>query len=164
MNTESPIPGLKVAGPNDLKEILLVQVAMAYTWLAYFNQRVLEAVKRGWNRRLTHLKFVPDVENGLLYVIPALKTDYGAIKLDYTAPETGAELSLYIPLLQFDLDRETGRQRIFEVEEYEVAGVTYMALNVRGSKSVPGKSRGTRAAQVTPATQAAAAGNTDTGS
>ncbi|MFZ5823162.1 MAG: hypothetical protein ACOY94_02270 [Bacillota bacterium] len=141
MKNESPIPGLKVAGPDDLQQTLLLQVAMAYSWIAYFNQRVLQAVKRGWKRRLTHVKFVPDVENGLLYVLPALKTDYGAIQLDYTGPETGAEVSLYIPLLKFDLTREEGRQRIFEVKEHEVEGKTYVVLDVGGSTSVPSKRR-----------------------
>ncbi|MFZ5815293.1 MAG: hypothetical protein ACOY93_08310 [Bacillota bacterium] len=158
MAGQSPIPGLKVAGPDDLKELLKLQVAMDFRWIAYFNQRVLDALKAGWSRRLTHLKFIPDVANGLLYMLPALRGEYGAIKLDYSAPETGAQLSLYIPLLQFELEREEGRQRIFTVETREINEASYLALNVRESKSVPAKTRQTKQVpEGTPAEQNAAA-------
>lgn len=154
-----PIPGLKVAGPDDLKGLLLMQVVMGFDWTSYWNLRVLEAVRQNSKRRLSHLKFVPDVENGLVYILPALKGEYGAIALDYTGPETGAELSLYVPLLRFDLDREEGRQRIFQVEPHTVgSGATYMALNILTSTSVPVKARSSKAPKESPAAQTAASG------
>lgn len=154
MEKESPIPGLKVAGAKDLQEILPMQAAMDYNWIAYLNQRVIESIRMGWNRRVTHLKFVPDLDRGVVYILPCQSGEYGAFKLNYSAPETGAEVSLYIPLLRFELEREEGRLRIFPVELREpVKGQTYMALNVTESKSVPGKGRGSKA---NPGTEAAA--------
>lgn len=41
MEGQSPIPGLKVAGPDDVKELLPMQVAMDYRWVSYFNRRAL---------------------------------------------------------------------------------------------------------------------------
>lgn len=153
---ESPIPGLQVAGPDDLKRLLPMQVTMSYDWKSYWNQAVLEAVRGGSKRRLTHVKFMPDVENGLLYVVYAMSGDYGAVRLEYTGPETGAELSLYVPLLRFDLERDEGRQRIFPVESHAAPGGTFIALNVGKSTSVPVKKR---AVQATPADEAAAGGS-----
>jgi hypothetical protein len=136
---ESPIPGLKVAGPDDRKALLPMQVAMDYRWLAWFNRRVVEALRQGWHGRLTHLQFVPDVAKGLLYMVPAAKGAYGAIPLKYGASEAAARLSLYLPLLRFELTREKGRRRLFAVEAHPVDGVSYLALNVGESKSVPAK-------------------------
>lgn len=160
MSNMSPIPGLKVAGADDLKELLPLQVTMGFDWRAYFNQRVLEEIKKGamWKRRLTHLKCMPDLENGLLYLAPAKASEYGAIKLEYSAPETGAELSLYVPLLRFELEREEGRQRIFQtVAKKQGDGSLYLALNVVESKSVPAKKKSAQPSAA-PASQAAAAG------
>jgi hypothetical protein len=162
MAGESPIPGLKVAGPEDLKDLLKMMVVMDVRWLAWFNQRVLDAVKQGWKRRLTHLKFVPDVENGLVYILAALKEEYGALKLEYSPTEAGAMLSLYIPLLPFDLGREERRHREFDVVARTVEGVTYLALDVRNSRSVPARKRADKGAPATtPAARAAAASDAD---
>lgn len=165
MTNESPIPGLKVAGPNDLIELLKLVAVMDYRWITWLNQRVLDAIEKNWSRRLTHLKFLPDVENGLLYVLPALKEEYGALPLDYSPAEGGATISLYLPLIRFDLRREEGRNREFDLVTRQVAGVTYMAFDVVNSRSVPARRRREKAAtETTPAADAAAAESDGDGS
>lgn len=138
-NDGSPIPGLKVAGPEDLKATLPMQVAMDARWLAWFNERVLGAIRAGSNRRLTHLQFAPDPEKGLLYLAPAERGAYGAIRLDYGEAGTGARLSLYLPLIRFSLRRQPGRVRLFAVESHAVGDLTCHALDVGGSQSVPAR-------------------------
>ncbi len=159
MAEQSPIPGLKVAGPKDLKDRLPMEVAMDFRWKGWMNERVLAAVRGKSRKRLTHMRFVPDPEKGLVYMMQAEKDDYGAIKLDYSAPETGAEISLYLPLLDFELEREEGRLRIFTVESHEpVNGQVYMALNVTDSKSVPSTRRSSGAQQPAPGPETPGAG------
>jgi hypothetical protein len=137
------IPGLQVAGPDDLKELQPREVPMDYRWNARFNQRTLTEAAKNVTSRVDHLKFAPDIENGLLYVIPADSDEYGAEQLDYEETENAATVSLYIALLKFRLPRQKGRVRIFSVEDREVAkGLTLLALNVRDSKLAPKKSRG----------------------
>jgi len=141
-NDQSPIPGLKPAGPLDLIEIQSLLVSMDYRWTAYFNTKTLTAIAGNEQRRLTHLKFYPDVPNGVIYALPAESTEYGAEKLDFSAPENNATVSLYLALLKFDVERQKGRLRQFEVKEREVSpGVKYWALNVRDSKTIPAKVR-----------------------
>lgn len=138
----SPIPGLKVAGPADRKAMLPMQVAVDARWLAWFNERVLEAIRAGSNRQLTHLQFAPDPAKGLLYVLPAERAAYGAIRLDYGEAKTGARLSLYLPLRRFDLHRQPGRVRLFAVQPQVVDGRILQALDVAGSQSVPSRASG----------------------
>lgn len=156
MMNQSPIPGLTVAGPNDLKEQQVAEVHMDVRWVSYFNLCVLTMLQACTTGRLTHVKFVPDVANGLLYVLPAQADEYGAEQLDYAAPENGANVSLYVALLKFNLEKQKGRLRVFTVLENEVEkGKKFLALNVRESKTVPAKSK-SKKDQTAPATQVAA--------
>ncbi len=141
---QSPIPGLTIAGPDDLKALQPQEVHMDDRWLVYLNAKVLEMLGASSRRRISHVRFVPDVSGGLLYILPCRAEDYGATPLTYTPTGNGARVSLYLALRRFDLPREKGKVRAFEVRMRPVMGSgTFLALDVRTSRLIP-SARGRR--------------------
>lgn len=138
----SSIPGLVVAGPDDLRELQPMEARMDVRWQLYANGRVLTAVSSGIERKLTHVQFIPDVAKGLVYIQSAERGAYGAERLDYSGPENGATVSMYVALVKFNLERPKGRVRVFKVEETEpVPGQRFWALNVRTSRTEVARTR-----------------------
>jgi hypothetical protein len=134
------LKGLKVAGHQDLKETLQLIINVDYRWKGYLNQRVLETIGSTMTSRLSHLKFYPDIEHGLLYIAPADKDEYGAEAVDYIGPENSGWANFFLALYRFNLPRQQGRLRSITASMKEVEkGVHLLTLDVRNAKLIPSR-------------------------
>jgi hypothetical protein len=136
----SPFPGLSFAGELDDLASLPMEVTISDKWVGYINGRVLANLNELHAGRLSHLRFLPDKAEGHVIIVPGEQGEYGAEKLEYSPTENGATVNLRLAVKRFDLAKQTGRNRVFEVFEKKAPdGSTYLAFLVKDSETRPAR-------------------------
>lgn len=136
----SPFPGLNFAGELDDIEELANEITMTEDWLAYLNRRLLVMSNANHPGRLTHVRFLPDIETGEVIMVPCGKDDYGAEELKYSETENGASVNLRLAVKRFRLQKQSGRVRVFPVTERKAPdGQVYLAFVVKNSGTRPAR-------------------------
>lgn len=134
----SPFKDLAFAGElDDLMEVAR-EITMNEKWQGYLNQRVINELNTRYPGRLSHLRFIPDKEQGMVIILPASEGDYGAVELDYTSTESGAFINLRLALKRFTLQKQENRVRVFTITERQGDdGQGYPAFVVKNHETRP---------------------------
>ena len=137
----SPFPGLIFAGELDDLANQKLEITMTEDWVGYLNQRTLVTLNANHPGRLSHLRFLPDPDQGMVIMVPAQgESEYGAVEIRYTGTEHGAEVNLRRAVQRLKMQKQAGRIRVFPVVERTAPdGTTYLAFVVKNSKTRPAR-------------------------
>lgn len=137
----SPFPGLFVSGELDDLESLPLEVVVTDKWVGYFNQRIIADLNQRHPGRISYVRLVPDVAEGMVIILPAKdENEYGAVAIDYTDTEAGASVNVRRPMQKLKADRVEGRLRVCQVVTRQAPnGDEYLAFVVKGSTTRPAR-------------------------
>lgn len=169
----------RAATAEDLLQRYRSEVTVTRDFTGYFNPRVTASVDRLSSSEVTHLKFVPMIEDGLVLLLEAAAGEEGATEFVRSDSRRTGQINLRLALAGFALDFAKDRKLKFPVETLEVpvgneqeqarARRTVLVLKVKqpASQKVvqrPRKKKAARAGappapaeQAVPATEAAPA-------
>ncbi|HEY3367721.1 MAG TPA: hypothetical protein VGK74_21905 [Symbiobacteriaceae bacterium] len=137
----SPFPGLTFAGDLDDLEGLPLEVTMNDLWIGFLGQKMMVELNRLHPGRLAYLRFIPDTAAGMVIIVPGTSsTEYGAVEIQYSETENGAQANLRQALLRLKVVRQPGRVRIFPVITRQAPdGNSYLAFVVKDSATRPAR-------------------------
>lgn len=111
----------QVVTRDDLLENFKSEIVMRSDNMGYFNPRVTGMVDSLSPTEVTHLKFIPMQQDGLVVAMPATADEPGAT--EFTRSETRRTGTTYLRLALngFKVAAEEGRKLTFPVEVQEIA-------------------------------------------
>lgn len=88
-----------------------MEITVNRRWKGHMNPLVMLNARRMSSGTLSHVKFVPDKESGLVVMLPAVEGESGAEPINLSATRRVGWINLYGALLDFNL-KFTGNRRL----------------------------------------------------
>ncbi|HYG57760.1 MAG TPA: hypothetical protein VD902_06795 [Symbiobacteriaceae bacterium] len=106
----------RVATRDDLLLDKDAAITLVPNYMGYCNPRVTNMLDTLANQEVTHLKFTPMVDEGLLLGRPAVKGEQGAIDFTRHDSRRTGEFNLRVPLAGFNMEFSEDRKLKLPVE------------------------------------------------
>lgn len=154
----SPFPGLSFAGELDDMNETPLEVTMSERYEGYMNFRTLELFEPLVSGKLLFLRFLPDVEQGEVIMVPGSSAnEYGATPVNYTPTLNGAEINLRLAVKRMRFPVMKGRTYTFPVSTRRAPdGKVYPVLKIKEAESRPTRKvrqNGSASAEAAPGQQ-----------